>query len=177
MFRDPTHPELTELAAHLRAEFDPDVVEEREITEVETEQGRRRHRSLEHVWSDAMHRGDLVTAKTTFGSVEGSVEYVGTDYTSVNGTHFTWDVRLDRASVRVRRSVMGGHSVTGGSRTFKARLAEYEATDEEVTLFAPSLGLEIGGRLDVVATDHLVLTTTDGDMTIPLAAIDGVRRY
>ena len=85
MFRDPAHPELFEIAAHLRTEFHPDVVEERVITEVETEQGRRRRRTLEQVWSEAMHRGDLVTAKTTFGAVGGSVEYVGTDYASVRG--------------------------------------------------------------------------------------------
>jgi hypothetical protein len=79
MFRDPTHPELTEIAARLRAKFDPDVVEEREITEVETEQGRRRRSTLGQVWTESMNRGDLVTAKTTFGPLVGSVEYVGID--------------------------------------------------------------------------------------------------
>jgi hypothetical protein len=177
MFRDPTHPELTEIAARLRAEFDPDVVEEREITEVETEQGRRRRSTLDQVWTESMNRGDLVTAKTTFGPLVGSVEYVGIDYASVNGDDMSWDLRLDRASVQVRRSTNGGHSVSGGSRTFKARLAEYEATGEDVMLLAPSLDLEVCGRLAVIATDHLVVTTVHGEMTIPLAALDGVRRH
>lgn len=172
---DRTEPtSLTDLASHLR-HATRDVVEEWEITESETEQGRLRRRHISDVWEQAMHRGDDVAVEAAFGGIAGSVDYVGADYATVVTRETAWDVRLGRCVMAARRSVMGGHTVHGGSRTFKARLAEYESTREEVTLLVPSLTFEPRGTIAVLATDHVIIVD-EGSMAIPLGLIDAIRR-
>lgn len=166
----------TDLAAHLRHRAGRDLVEEWEMTERETEQGRLRRRLLSQIWEQAMHRGDRVQVQTRFGQVTGSVDYVGTDYAAVRSAGTAWDLRLERCVMTAVRSRTGGHSITGGSRTFRARLAEYEATREEVTLLVPSLHRQLRGRLSVVAKDHSLLVG-DGEFTVPNALIDGAQRW
>lgn len=174
MLGQPNSTELTELASHLRHNA-RDLVEEWEISESETEQGRLRKRHISDVWEQAMHRGDDVTAQTAFGRIAGSVDYVGADYATVVTGDTVWDLRLGRCTVVARRSVIGGHRVHGGSRTFKAKLAEYEATGEDVTLLLPSLAFEARGRIAVLAADHAIITE-EGSTAIPLGLIDAVRR-
>jgi hypothetical protein len=107
--------------------------------------------------------------------VRGTVDYVGTDYATVVGDDTSWDIRLERSILsRVERSTAGGHTVTGGSRTFQARLAEYEATGEPITILLPYL--EMPGRITVVATDHVVVTAETDMATVPIDLIDMIRR-
>ena len=168
-------PHLTDLAAELRRRAGAELLDELEITEVETERGRLRHRSLPQVWEQVMHRGDRVTATTRMGLVRGTVDYVGTDYATVVGDDTSWDIRLERSILsQVERSTAGGHTVTGGSRTFKARLAEYEATGEPITILLPHLAMR--GRIAVVATDHVVVTAETDTATVPIQLIDVIRR-
>ncbi len=173
MFRDQLPQHLTDIAAELRSSTGAEILDELEITESETELGRLRKRSIQQVWEEAMHRGDLITAVTILGAVTGSVDYVGTDYATVVGGDSVWDLRTNRAVIsRVRRSSAGGHTASGGSRTFKARLAEYEATGELVTLVIPSM--EAHGRIAVVAVDHVSIAETT--ITIPIGLIEVIRR-
>ncbi len=175
MFRDQLPQHLTDIAAQLRSSTGAEILDELEITEAETEIGRLRKRTIQQVWEAAMHRGDLITAATGFGSVAGSVDYVGTDYATVVGRDTVWDLRTDRVAIsRVRRSSAGGHTASGGSRTFKARLAEYEATGELITLMIPSM--EVQGRLAVVAVDHVSVIEQSETVVIPIGLIEFVRR-
>jgi hypothetical protein len=176
MFRDPDPLHLADLAARLRHGTGGDLVDELEATEVETEQGRRRRRQLVELWEQAMHRGDWVTVESRFARLSGTVDYVGIDYATVTRAEVSWDVRTDRCALTVRRSTTGGHTVSGGSRTFKARLAEYEATGEVVTLHTPGMGMDLCGTVSVAATDHVVLQSADSLTTIPITLIDAVRR-
>jgi len=129
------------------------------------------------VLSQAMHRGDVVEAITRFGIVRGTVDYVGSDYSVILTRTADVALRLDRCAVRIERSTSGGHSVRGGSRTFVARLAEYAATGEIVTLLVPDLRLELTGQLTIVAVDHLVVVDLDDATTVPLDMVDAVRRH
>lgn len=164
---------LDNLAAHLRHGEGADMIDEWEITELETEQGRLRRRALADVWEQAMHRGDRVRVVTPFGRITGAVDFVGTDYATVIGERVCWDLRLDASAMQAFKSPRGGHTVRGGSRTFRARVAEFESTGEEVTVL---LGTEeFAGRIAVAATDHLVLTGEPATV-IPLALISAIRR-
>lgn len=170
------HTLMSGISAHLRSAVGSDVVDEWAITEHETEQGRLRRRGLSEVWEQAMHRGDQVTAFTPTVHLTGTVDFVGNDYATVIGDGTCWDVRADRSVVTTRRASSGGHTVSGGSRTFKARLAEYESTGEHVTLLVGSHALEMSGRVVVAATDHVVLSDDGQTVVVPIGVIDAVRR-
>lgn len=168
--------QLDELAAHLRRFGGAEFVDEWEITEAETEQGRRRRSHLAHLWMNAMHRGDAVEFIAGFGRVAGTVDYVGKDYATVLGQDFCWDVRTDRGVLTVEPARSGGHTVRGGSVTFKARLAEFESTAEPVAVLLAGYALERRGHIDVVGVDHVIVRTDHRSHVIPLNLIEGVRR-
>jgi hypothetical protein len=177
MFRDQLPPHLTDFAAELRSSTGAEFLDELEITEAETELGRLRKRTIQQVWEAAMHRGDLITAVTGLGSVTGSVDYVGTDYATVVSGDSVWDLRTDRAVIsRVRRSTAGGHTASGGSKTFKARLAEYGATGESITVIIPARSMEAHGRIALVAVDHVAIVDQSESITVPIDLIEVVRR-
>lgn len=149
------------------------MIDEWEMTELETEQGRLRRRSLAELWEQAMHRGDQVRVVTSFGRITGVVDFVGNDFATVMGDGVCWELRLTRAVLAPVRSPHGGHTVRGGSRTFLARMAEFESTGEELTVLAGAE--EFSGTIAVAATDHLVLVG-DRETIIPLTLISAVRR-
>lgn len=169
--------EFDALAAELRRGPGSELFEELQITEAETELARLRQRRLSDVLTEAMHRGDTVEANTRFGVVRGTVDYVGADYFLVVTRSADVALRADRCAVRIERSPEGGHTVSGGSRTFTARLAEYASTGEIVTLLVPELRLELTGQVTIVAADHVVIIDLDDTTTVPLAQIDAVRRH
>lgn len=169
MFREP----ISELSAQLRSSAGAELTEEWEATERETEQGRLRSRPLTGLWEQAMHRGDRVTASGSFGVCTGAVEYVGKDYAVVRHADVAWDIRLDTCVVTIHRSPQGGHTVTGGSRTLRARLAEYEASGERVTVHTTTGSHR--GVIGVAAVDH-VLLSDEGEVAIPTATIVAISR-
>ena len=164
---------LDDLAAHLRHGEGTDLVDEWEITELETEQGRLRRRLLADLWERAMHRGDRVHVLASFGRLTGAVDFVGIDFATVIGDGLCWDLRLESCVMQPVRSRYGGHTVRGGSRTFRARLAEFESTGEELTVLVR--GTEFAGTIAVVASDHLVVAG-DASTIIPLTLVSAVRR-
>ena len=149
------------------------MIDEWEIAELETEQGRLRRRSLADLWEQAMHRGDRVRVVASFGRIVGTVDFVGRDFATVFSEETCWELPLDASVMQPLRSPQGGHTVQGGSRTWRARLAEFESTGEEVTVLA--CNEELTGTIAVAATDHLVLTG-DPPTIVPLALISAVRR-
>lgn len=169
MFRDP----FLDTAASLRRGAGSEFLEEVRAVEIETEIGRRRRWSLRDVWERSMHRGDRIVCWIGGIQAAGTVDFVGEDFATIQAADVWWDVRLSAAALRTVSAGREGHSVSGGSRTLRARLAEYASTGEPVTVLAPSLGAEVEGVVLIVATDHVVLD----DVTIPLDRIEGVRRW
>ena len=164
---------FNDLAAHLRHGEGTGMIDEWEITELETEQGRLRRRSLADLWERAMHRGDRVQVLASFGHLTGAVDFVGADFATVIGEGICWDLRLDTCVMQPVRSRYGGHTVRGGSRTFRARLAEFESTGEEIMLLVGSR--VFAGTIAVAASDHVVVSG-DPSTIIPLALVSAVRR-
>jgi hypothetical protein len=169
--------DMQSFAADLRYGPGAEMFGELEITEAETELGRLRRRDLKAVLEQAMHRGDRVSVITRCGTYGGEVDYVGNDYVTVLALDAAADIRFERCALRVHRVASGGHTVTGGSRTFKARLAEYAATGEVVTLFAPDLRMTLRGIVTVVAVDHVIVAQPEGSTTIALDLLDVALRH
>jgi hypothetical protein len=175
MFRDPG--QFLDTAASLRHGAGSEFLEEARITEIETEMGRRRRWTLRDVWERSMHRGDRVVVWLEGTRISGTVDFVGDDFATIQAADVCWDVRFSAAALRTVEPGRTGHSVSGGSRTLKARLAEYASTGETVTILAPRLGLDVEGTVRIVATDHVVFDEETNSVTVPLERVAGVRRW
>ena len=150
--------EIRRMGSELRwsatgAEF----VEEAEITESETETGRRRRQTMIDIVTEAMHRGDTVTARFADTVVTGTVVAVGSDYFSVETPYEVGDLKTDVVALSVSKQPEGGSSTKPGSMTFKARLAEYEQTGETVGLVLRDGRKWDASQLHVVAADHVAI--------------------
>jgi hypothetical protein len=146
---------LDELALELRAAVEDELLADAEAVEELAELGRRRARSVSDLLTDAMHRGDAVRARSAGFVLAGSIAYVGNDYVVIEGMDATADVRMRGSAFTLERARAGGHRTTGGSRTFRARLAEYEQSGEPVVLHTAAG--ELRGVIDTAATDHVVV--------------------
>lgn len=163
---------LEELARDLRQTVGAELRAESEIAEQETHIGRLRRRGLADVVAEAMHRGDLVSLITGVRIITGTAAFAGSDYlVCVTPTEIV-DAPFDRVLIRVDRRPHGGHTTTGGAKTFKARLAELEHTGETVTLVLADSRLDLDGRITVAASDHCVVEEVDGSQTyVPIGQI------
>ncbi len=165
--------EIRRIGSELRwsasgAEF----VEEAEITESETETGRRRRQTMIDVVTEAMHRGDTVTARFADTVMTGRIVAVGTDYFSLETPYEVADLRTAVVALSISRQPEGGTSAKPGSVTFKARLAEYEQTGETVGLALRDGRKWDASRLHVVADDHVAIGHEGEPRTyLPLADI------
>ncbi len=149
-----------------------EFVEETEITEEETETGRRRRHSMMDVAVEAMHRGDTVTARFADMAITGTVAAVGIDYVSLQTTYETADLRLAFIALSVSKQPSGGVDTRPGSTTFKARLAEFEQTGETVGLALRDGRKWDASRIHVVAADHVAIGHEGEPRTyLPLAEI------
>ena len=158
---------IEELARELRQGAGAELRAEAEITEMETHLGRLRRRSLADVAGEAMNRGDTITVISADRTITGSLEFVGSDYVIVQTASEMVDARLTLCAFSLTRRRSGGHLTRSGSKTMKARLAEYEQTGEPLQLLAPSLGVNATGRISVGATDHIVLTADGVELFVP----------
>lgn len=171
------NPELTELARHLRQSVGAEMRAEAEITEAETQQGRRRRLALGDIARQAAHRGDRVTALTSQRTMTGRLVHVGRDYLSLETTAEWVDVMLAAAVLTIAPNPSGGVRPAGGSATFAARLAEYEQTGERIEVVAARLSTTIRGTIEVAATDHVVILDEEGDrVVVPTGLIELVLR-
>jgi hypothetical protein len=164
---------LEGLARELRQGAGAELRAEAEIAELESEIGRRRHRSSSDLAREAAMRGDGVSVIIQGRTITGAVVHVGKDYLSVETGTEQADARLDRIALVLNPGRQGGVTPRGGSITFKARLSEYEQTGETVELVATGLAFAVRGTIEVVATDHVIVRDVDGTRTsLPVELID-----
>lgn len=163
---------IEELARELREGVGAELRAEAEIVEHETRIGRLRRRASVDAALEAMHRGDGISVISGDRTVTGDLVFVGNDYLSVQAENEVIDARFSLVAFSVVRRSSGGHSARAGSRTMKARLAEYEHTGETLQLVAPALEIERLGRIVVTAVDHVILRDADDvDLYLPIDAI------
>jgi hypothetical protein len=161
-----------ELARELRWGPGAELRAEAETTELETHQGRLRKRTLHDVATQAMSRGDRVHATTAGMSLAGSIDSVGSDYLVIETASAIADAVLAACSLRFMPSETTGHSARPGSMTIRARISEYEHTGEEVRIIAPDVGVDVSGRIQVAASDHLILVDRDQqELAIPISKV------
>jgi hypothetical protein len=163
---------LEELARELRQTVGIELRAEAEVAEYETQIGRLRRLGLSDVARSAMHRGDLISLITATRTITGLPVFTGRDYLVCQTQAEVVDAPFERVLLRVERKPKGGHTTRGGSHTFKARLSELEQTGELVTIVTADAGIEIVGRLAVVAMDHCIIEEPDGSRVhVPLGQI------
>ncbi len=173
---------IDDLARQLRESVGSEFRIEAEIVEHETETGRLRKRTLADAARDAAHRGDTVSVVLTGRTITGIATHVGRDYLTLETEAEIADVRLAGGVMTIRRAVVGGRSVGGGSVTFRARLSEFEQTGERVTVIAGSIltggaPLTLDGTITIVAEDHVDFRDLDHvHHYIPTERIDLVVR-
>ncbi|HEY5652680.1 MAG TPA: hypothetical protein VIW46_14640 [Acidimicrobiia bacterium] len=168
---------LEDLARELRQTVGAEIRTEAETTEHETHIGRLRRLGLSDVARAAMHRGDLISLITATRTITGFPVFTGKDYVVCQTQTEIVDAPFDRVLMRVEREPRGGHTTRGGAITFKARLSEFEQTGEPVTIVTADAGIELHGRLTVVARDHCIIEDHDGSRVhLPLGQICLVMR-
>lgn len=169
--------EFAELGDELRRGAGADFLAEAAMVEEETHLLRRRRLDLAAYAEELVRRGDAVEVRVGGRTLGGIAVFAGSDYLTIRGNLVEASVRLGAVALSVRRRTAGGHASTGGARTFKARLAEFEQTAEMLTLVAPSLGFDVDARIRLVASDHLVADDGTGtEWMVPITALTLVLR-
>ena len=152
--------DFEELGSELRRRMGAEMRDEAEEIERLADLQRRRKDSLREVARAAMHRGDSVSIAIGERSWNGTLSAVGEDYLRLETSQLVIECPLVAAVVTVARSRSGGQSGRPASATWRARLAEIAA--EEKTVQVLLRGSEtVVGRIEVVAVDHLELSTDD----------------
>lgn len=163
--------DLGELARALRQGAGHEMRAEAEENENLTEVQRRRRQDLADVARAAMHRGDRLTLTVADLHLAHPVVSVGADYLVMESGDEVVDVRLDAAVINVEPRTAGGRSSHPESATFRARLAEHEYL-ADVTEVVTIGGRRVAGRIEVTATDHVVVTDDTGVATfVPITAV------
>ncbi|MDH3303133.1 MAG: hypothetical protein OES24_21735 [Acidimicrobiia bacterium] len=153
------NPELEALAAELRQRIARELRWEAEDVESETLKQVLRERTLSDVARESMARGDVIAASTPTLTVVGTISHARGDLAIVATGHALVSVNLaGPVTLRcVETASSGGTSSSGGSGSFKARLAEFEMTGELVGLVVATLPDMLVGRITVTAADHIVV--------------------
>jgi hypothetical protein len=169
--------EFDELASDLRRRVGAEFVEEAAEIEQLTDLQRRRRADLAEVARAAMHRGDRVTISCQSGYWVGQLQSVGDDYVVLETAELLVEAHLPSIGLEIEPSRSGGRSGSPGSSTWRARLIELELEGETIALVAPTANAEVTGRIEVVASDHLVIDTGDRRSILPLAVVAVVLRH
>ena len=163
--------EFDDLASELRRRVAAEFRSEAEEVERLVQLQRRRRAILREVATTAMHQGHRVTVHCFESEWSGELLAVGSDYLSLlTNSHFL-EARLDAIAIGFTPARQGGRTGRPASETFRARLAEFEVTGEELTLRCNSPLLEVRGVIGVVATDHVEMRLPTERCYLPL---DGV---
>ena len=139
-------------------------------------QAARRNASLADVARDAMFRGDKVALRFAEHTVSGQVVHASGDLVTIEGAAGTVHVNLGvPVTLTVVESNAGeGRTPEQGVDSLRARLFELELAETEVELRAVGFDGTVRGRVAVVATDHVVLRTGDGNLHVAFAAVESV---
>ncbi len=157
--------QLEELAADLRQATERELRWEAEDLESDVDQGRRRHRDMSVVAYELMSKGDEVSAGWGHTIVTGRIVYVRGDLAVLETGHAVVSLNLSGPVVIkvVKRMAAGGVGTpSGGSGTFKARLAELEQTGETVRVVSTHSEELVEGRITTAALDHITLANRQG---------------
>src|SRR5699024_3984673 len=130
-----------------------------------------RRRSLPDVARELVNRGDRVSVVAGRQTLAGEFIHAAGDLACLLTRVGHVDLNLEVPLVMrvVERVTSGGRSPVGGAQSFKARIAEHEAAGFPVELGGQVPGGELTGRIEAVATDHLVLAELNGySSVVPL---------
>ena len=172
-------PEFNELARELRQELGDEFRREAEEVERLSELQRVRRRSLSESAAELMARGDVIQVDAAGATFKGQITASHGDLLSLDAGELEIDVNLGSAVsfVVIERRRQGGLEPATGSRSFRARLAEFEQSGEELTLVLSPSSDHLSGRIKVVASDHAVVEDGVGrDRYLPLGGIAAVVR-
>ena len=162
--------EFDELAEELRRRVAAEFRTEAEEVELLVHLQRRRNADLRDVAEAAMHQGQGVTVRGFGDEWSGEVLAVGADYLSLKTAAQLLDARLDSIAIGLTPAREGGRAGKPASDTFKARLTEFEMSEDLVTLRSGIPVIEVTGVIDVVATDHVVIKCPES-IYLPLGGI------
>jgi hypothetical protein len=163
--------EFNDLAAELRQRVGGEFVLESEEIEQLAEQQRRRRADLAESARRAMHRGDRVTITCQKGRWAGHVWAVGDDYLVLEAIDTWVEAHLPSVGLEIEPARSGGRSGSPASATWRARLTELELEGAVVRVVAPAANVEASGRIEVVATDHIAITTGDRLAVLPISMV------
>jgi hypothetical protein len=170
------HDQIESVAQELRESVSGEFRRIAEEDEHAAYKARLRRRTLGHVASELLARGDLVACVSGDASFAGEVVHAGTDFATLHTAAGEYvEVNLAAAvAIRVdQRSTAGGRSRDPyGPETFLARLRELELEETGVEVLMPGGRQRIRGRIEAAATDHiLVVDDAGGEWFVPRAAI------
>lgn len=163
-------PDLARTGAYVRAELRAEAEEYEALAAKDL----ARSRTLRDVAMSACHRGDLVEVLVASGRFVGRVVAAAGDLASLETATEAVDVWL-RAPLALRvveRARSGGRSTGGGAASFKARLAEHEASGVPLVVGTRLPPGELHGVIAAVAVDHVVLEDRGTARHVALAAVD-----
>lgn len=166
-------PDLARTGAFVRAELRAEAEEYEALAAKDL----ARSRTLRDVALSWCHRGDTVEAVSASGRFVGRVVYAAGDLATMEtATHVVdlW-LRAPLAMRVVERARSGGRGTGRGASSFKARLAEHEASGVPVVVGTRVPPGELHGVLSAIAVDHLVLADQGAVRHVALAAVDLVR--
>jgi len=153
--------EFDDLARSLRQGAGRELRDEAAVDEQLTRLQRLRRRDLAEAIRAAMHRGDTVTVAAGGLTLSHPLTAVGADYLTMDDGENLIDIALGHALVTTSPSREGGSAGRAASVTLRARLGEHEQR-EAILDIVTSAGASIRGRIEVVATDHVVMADGSG---------------
>jgi hypothetical protein len=154
------HPDLESLARRGRREY----TEELAAAERDTEQLRKRRRSLPDICFEWMSRGDLVTVAVADSQFEGELVAVVNDLVVVRTRTVDVGVNLDVVDF-VRSNRRGAHVGTSGERSvssFRALLGRFEIEQQPVRLVGARKVFDLTGIITASTEDHVLVADNSG---------------
>lgn len=156
--------------------FDDALRDEAVEIEEAAETARLRGRSMVDAMADLAARGDRVRVTCGTSSLTGILTFAVGNLAILVAGDTEANVNLAGPAIvaLVEESRRGGVPTRGGSRSFRARLLEFELSGEPVTVVGPFFSEQ--GAIGSVAADHVVLDRGSGEMYVPLRLIGLVTR-
>lgn len=177
MTEEPLDPEVAGEMGRMAAALDAEVRAEQAEYEAMALRTSWRARSIADVARTWMVRGDTVEVDVAGRRLVGEVQHVGEDLLVLSTARAgeppaAVDVALAAGPLlRVVSPNPSGRRPPGrGARTLRARLTEHETSGVDVIVTLAD-EREVGGVIDAVATDHLLLRTTTGATVVPWSRI------
>jgi len=165
---DPTGGELADVARSGAREWQLEMA----AWETDAEVLRLRRRTMVNVLWESMQRGDRVTLTLGEHSFTGTLAAALADFALLTTPELDVAVNLGNlGAIHIERASGG----VVGDRTFgslRAFLGMLEVDGREVRVLGREI--DVQGRVQVVADDHLLLQTTDGESAVALAALAAV---